>query len=250
MSTHPPSPHPRGRRPRAAPRERLSREAIVAAALAIVDEHGVDGLSMRAVAEALGTGPSSLYAHVADKEELLELLLDAVLVEVRLPDAGLPWEEQLKGFVREQIRVLVGHRDLARVTLARVPTGPNAVAIMDRFLGNLLATGLPPRTIGLTMDLLALYAGAVAYEQSLFTARLGPEEADRYFREVREHFAALPADRFPSLHAMLGPMFDDAEDGAAERLEWALDVLVDGIAAQVRRARGPSAARGTARSPR
>lgn len=246
MSDLPSPPRPRGRRTRQRAGV-LSREAIVAAALAIVDEAGVDGLSMRAVATALGTGPSSLYAHVADKEELLELLLDEVVAEMRLAPASAPWQEQLKVFVREQHRVLIAHRDLARVTLARVPTGPNAVALMDEFIGNLDGK-LPPREIGLSLDLLALFAGASAYEDSLFFARLGPEEAQRYFREVRDHFAALPADRFPHLLANLGAVFGDVDvDDSEERFEWALDVLVDGIAARVRR---PSGGRGTARSPR
>ena len=250
MSELPAPPRPRGRKTKERART-LSRDAIVEVALAIVDEHGVDGLSMRAVAHALDTGPASLYAHVADKDELLELLLDEVIGEMRLAPAELSWQEQLKFFVREQRRILTQHRDLARVTLARIPTGPKAIAAIDAMFGNLMAAGMPPKTVSYAVDLLALFGGAHAYEESLLITRLGPEETMRYFQEVSEHFAALPKDRFPNIHAMGAENFGGADDDSEERFEWALDVLVDGIAAQMKRATPRSSrARGTARSPR
>jgi AcrR family transcriptional regulator len=247
MSDLPPPPRPRGRKSKSGRERTLSREAIVETALRIVDETGVDGLSMRAVATALGTGPSSLYAHVADKDELLELLLDEVIAEMRLAPAEAPWQEQLKVYVREQHRVLIAHRDLARVTLARVPTGPNAIRLLDDLLGNLDGK-LPPKAIGYAIDLLSLFGGASAYEDSLLSARLSPEEIVAYFGAVRDHYAAVPADRYPHLAANIEAMFGDvsADDGD-ERFEWALDVLVDGIAAYVKRTAG---GRGRARSPR
>ena len=89
---------------RRAPRERaLSREAIAAAALAIVDAEGLDAMTMRRVAQELGTGAASLYAHVAGKEELLELVVERVIGEVEIPDEPDPehWQEQLKDGLRD-----------------------------------------------------------------------------------------------------------------------------------------------------
>ncbi|HEX2403614.1 MAG TPA: helix-turn-helix domain-containing protein, partial [Acidimicrobiia bacterium] len=86
---------------RGEPRATLSREAIVDAAIEVLDRHGLDGLSMRRVAEVLGTGPASLYWHVADKEQLIHLILDRVMGELELsePDSSR-WEEQIREFAR------------------------------------------------------------------------------------------------------------------------------------------------------
>src|SRR5215475_15592084 len=69
-----------------APRPQLSRDLIVDTAMKLLDADGLDGVSMRRVAEVLGTGPASLYAHVANKDELLDLLLDRVVAEIEVPD--------------------------------------------------------------------------------------------------------------------------------------------------------------------
>src|SRR5256885_3928720 len=111
---------------RSDPRKRrtLNRESIVDVALAIVDEEGLEGLSMRRVADRLETGPASLYAHMANKDELMELVYDRVLAEVHVqePDKRR-WEEQLKAALLQLYDVLVAHRDIAFVSVARVPIG-------------------------------------------------------------------------------------------------------------------------------
>ncbi len=86
---------------RGEPRATLSREAIVDAAMDVLDNNGLDGLSMRRVAETLGTGPASLYWHVADKEQLIHLILDRVMGEIELPEPDQSrWEEQIREFAQ------------------------------------------------------------------------------------------------------------------------------------------------------
>src|SRR5262249_23860425 len=103
---------PAGRR---APRQRaLSREAIATAALEIVDRDGLDALTMRAVADALATGAASLYAHVASKEELLELVVERVIGEIPTPRDLDPerWQEHVKEWGRAVRTVYSRHRDV------------------------------------------------------------------------------------------------------------------------------------------
>src|SRR3954451_8147897 len=93
-------PEPPRRRSRVArperAREPLSRERIVDATFRIVDAGGLDAVSMRSVADALGTGPASLYAHVSGKEELLSLLIERLAGEMRLPEPDADrWQEQI-----------------------------------------------------------------------------------------------------------------------------------------------------------
>ena len=186
---------------------------------------------MRAVADALGTGPASLYAHVGSKDELLEMLIERVLGEIDPPDAPDParWEEQLKGFAREARRMWAAHRDLARASFARIPLGPNALRGSESMVAVMRAGGLSDRAIGLGADLLALYIGAVAYEESLQPVEeWTPERTGEFAEELRGYFESLPPERFPNLIAMAGALTDgDGED----RFEFGLDVLIRGLAA-------------------
>jgi AcrR family transcriptional regulator len=218
----PPAP---GRRRRPPPRRTLSQEAIVDAALAVLDEGGVAGLSMRAVADRLGTGPASLYAHVESKEELLGLLIDRLAGEIPRPVVGAaPWQEQLKGVIRDIRASLGAHRDLAQANLGTIPTGPHALDLMEAMMSVLRAAGIPDQVIAYAVDVLPLYATATAYEESIRAAKDDPESD--FVAELRAFFTALPADRFPSFVALAGPLTTGAGD---ERFEFGLDALVRGI---------------------
>src|SRR5262249_7179143 len=102
------------RRQKSAPRRSaLSVEAIVSAAVDELDESGVAGLSMRKVAQRLGTGAASLYAYVSSKDELLELVFDELVGAVELPEPDPErWRDQLMTMLHELHRVLVSHRDV------------------------------------------------------------------------------------------------------------------------------------------
>ena len=223
----PEPPRRRGRPARAAPaREPLTRDRIVAAALRLVDAGGLDAVSMRGVAEALGTGPASLYAHVAGKDELLSLLIERLAGELHLPEPDPErWQEQIKELVREMHAVLLAHRDLARASLGTAPLGEAALQVTDRMIELLTLGGLPKQVIAYAADLLPLYAAATAHEQSLAAT----EDGARYRDEVHAYLAALPPDRFPHL-ATLG------HSDSAERFEFGLDLLVAGLAAYGRSA--------------
>jgi AcrR family transcriptional regulator len=217
------------------PRPALSRERIVDAAMAIVDAGGLDALSMRSVAAALGTGPASLYAHVANKEELLDLLIERVAGGLALPEPDATrWQEQVKEMVRAIHYGLLAHRDLARATLANIPLGEGALRVSDRLIEILRLGGLPDQVVAYGVDLLPLYAVSTAYEQALYAQRMSTEEGERYMQEVGEYFAALPRDRFPNIAALAGPLMEGSGEG--ERFEFGLDVLVAGLAAYGRRA--------------
>jgi AcrR family transcriptional regulator len=214
-------------------RRTLSREAIADAAIAIVDAEGLDGLSMRRLAQALDTGPASLYAHVSGKDELLQLLIDRVSGEIPPiePDPER-WQEQLKEYLRAARGVLVAHRDLAGAALANIPTGPNATAAAESLLGILRAGELPDQVIAFAADLLFQYVNIDAYEGSLFAQRM--ERDPDYFRAIFEYFKAVPADRFPHF-ASLAEHMTAGDDAGEERFEFGLDVLVRGLASFSRR---------------
>jgi AcrR family transcriptional regulator len=226
-----PDPDPAERPTRTPRRRTLSKQAIVDAAVRVLDAEGLDALTMRRVGQELDTGGASLYAHVANKEELLELVIDQVIGELELPGEPDParWEEQVKEVVRSTRAVLGAHRDIARACLARIPLGPNALRGSEALIGVLRAGGLPDQVIAYACDLLPLYATATAYEESLFeTLGLEHDQLMRYIGDIREYFAALPVDRFPNVASLAGPL--TAGSGGDERFEFGLDVLVRGLA--------------------
>lgn len=143
----------------------LTLEVVLAEALALVDAEGMDALTVRALATRLGTGSSTLYRHVASRDELLVLLVDAVLGEVRLPDPALPGRvrvEQLSGELR---RVLRSHPHVVPALSGSPILGPNAMRASACGLENLLAAGHPPdRARTAYLALLDYVLGSVAFD--------------------------------------------------------------------------------------
>jgi AcrR family transcriptional regulator len=225
----------RAQRRRPAPRVALDRDTIVHAALRVLDRDGLDALTMRSVAKELGTGAGSLYWHVANKEELLNLLIDRVSTEVTLPEPDPErWQEQLKEVGRDMRAVMRRHRDIARISLGRVPLGPNTVRFSEWLLAVLRAAGVPDRTAALAGDLLALYVGAYAYEESLpVQSPAGTENIADAIAMIRNYFASLPPKQFPNVVELADQLVSGGPD---ERFEFGLDVLVGGLAAQIPRA--------------
>jgi AcrR family transcriptional regulator len=213
----------------------ITRDAIVDAAIAILDAEGLDAVSMRSVADRLGTGPASLYAHVSGKRELTALMLDRVIGEVKLPAPDPKrWKQQLRDGMMEMHQVLVAHRDIARVAIGEIPTGHNAVASMEVFLGIMLAGGLPKQVAAYAADVLPLFVVADAYEDSVRAEAMGlrtEEEALAYFQSIHEYFAALPPDRFPVL-ASMAPYLTESE---GDRFAFGLDLMIEGLAAMAER---------------
>ena len=216
------------KRPEAARAKKpLTRDAIVEAALVLLERDGLQGLSMRRLAQELGSGAASLYWHVGDKEELLSLLLDRIVGEAEIPDPDPEhWRETVKELGRSARRHLLKRRDAAALSLGRVPAGPNSLPILERNLAVLAASALPPRVIAYAADMFALFVGAFAYEESLQTDV--PDELGAYF-------ASLPAEQFPTLTRLAG---DLTAGGADERFEFALELLVRGLEAMGSAERG------------
>ena len=209
-------------------RKALTREGIAKAALAIVDAEGLENLSMRRLAQELGTGPASLYAHVSGKDELLALLIDLVAGDMeRVEPDPERWQEQIKEYARAMRARLAEHRDLAGAALANIPTGPNAIGAMDSLLGIMRAGGLPDDVIALGSDLLAQFVVGSTYEAALFQERMQREP--EYFEQLGDYFRALPADRFPHTAALAEALMGD--DDPDTRFEFGLAVLVAGLVA-------------------
>jgi AcrR family transcriptional regulator len=222
-------PEPSWRRPSGERRVPLSRGAILEAALRVLDREGLEAMSMRRVADELGTGPGSLYWHVRNKDELLQLLFERVTEELELPEPDPSrWQEQLKQLGRQMRAVLNRHRDVARLSLGRIPSGPTIAQFTEWLFRLLRPVGIPDKVIAYLGDVAGLYVGAYSFEESLGLASptgedLPPEQILEMFRD---YVRSLPADRFPNTVGAIDLLFGGDPE---ERFEFGLDLIVRGL---------------------
>jgi hypothetical protein len=147
------------------------------------------------------------------------------------------WQEQLKEYLRQWHRILLSHRDLARIGLGRVPTGPNSLVGMECMLAIMRAGKLDDAVIGYGADLLSAYVTSSAYEGSIWMSGKAatPEVSVAYHRELESYFASLPAERFPTLISLIPALLGDPEEDGEARFEFGLDVLLRGLVARSRK---------------
>jgi AcrR family transcriptional regulator len=220
---------PRSRRARPA-KAPLSRDLIVETALRLLDQDGIDAVTMRKVAQELDTGPASLYVYIDNREQLLALMLDRVVGEIALPArASGDWRARLIAVLTASIEVLSRRQGLALVALAAIPVGPNALAVSEHVMALLREGGLSDATIAWAVDLLGLYVNAAAAEQSIYRARLERGESAATFLAAADRaFAALPPERYTLVLALRELLLSGSGE---ERLRWGLNVIINGLLA-------------------
>ncbi|MCM2416749.1 TetR/AcrR family transcriptional regulator [Streptomyces sp. RKAG293] len=213
-----------------APRKKpITVERITDAALEVVATEGYDALTIRRVAAVLGTGPSSLYAHIVNKDDIDDLLIGRLFAEVVLPEPDpAAWREQLLG-VYTQIRDLyLKYPGVSRAALAMVPTNLETLRVGEGILAILLAGGIEPRTAGWARDALSLYVSAYALEQSLVRQRRRREDHEWVLshKELLERFTTLPAERFPHTRRHAAELISGT---GHDRFEFALGLLMNSL---------------------
>src|ERR1700733_1349322 len=216
--------------------EPISRDAIVTAAIGLLDREGLAALSMRRLAEELGTGAASLYWHVGSKDGLLDLVLDEIIGENRVPAPDPSrWQDQLKEVARDQRRISLLHPYVVRISIGRIPMGPNALQFSERVLAILRAGGLPPRLAvqgyllliatvnGFTLDETGVEDSADPAASAPLTDRESRQEAADL---ARDYIASLPATQFPNMTALVDEFALSDPD---ERFDLLIDIFVDGL---------------------
>jgi AcrR family transcriptional regulator len=216
---NPPAGGESGRRP-------LTRERVVAEALAVIAADGAQSLSMRALAARLGVVPGALYRHVRGKEQLYDLILDAVLGEVDCrPDPAQPWTAQVAALARRLRAVLENHPGTAALLKTRDPLSPTSLALAEAFLAPLHAARLSGREAALAFRLIYDYTlgFALADPTSPAEQRLR-DSATR--AQLHAFLRSLPASRFPTLAAHGAHAWDGDRD---QRFTAGLETLLRGL---------------------
>jgi AcrR family transcriptional regulator len=205
----------------------LSRERVLRAAVALADAHGVEALSMRRIAQELGVVPMALYKHVANKDEMLDGMIDVVVGEIDPPGDGTDWKTTIRRRVLSARGALLRHPWASRVIESRSDPTPVVMEYMDSMIGIFRAGGF---SIDLTHHAMhAMGSRLLGFSQELFddNVDLGAEQqaamlrwmADRY-PNITELVAAITHDQ----ESVVGPGCDDQFE-----FEFALDLLLDGL---------------------
>lgn len=208
-----------GRRPK------FSREQLQIAALALVDADGLDALTMRSLATALGTGPMTLYNHVTSREDLDLLVLDAVMSEIRLPDPRPePWPDDIRAVALAVWRVIRTHPHVVPLIVVRRSRSPVMIEVAEALLGALSRSGRSgPELLFAFRALTALVMGFAQAELAGPLAVRAGEPAET----VIARFRALPGDRWPRLVEIAGVATTSDPETEFRR---GLDLLLTGLA--------------------
>ena len=202
-------------------RPALPPDRILAAALELVDELGADALSMRSLAQRLGSGTATLYRHFANRSELVAMMVDRMIGEVDFDAdavAALPWQQACTSFAQQMFDALGRHGNVASLLIGHVPMGPNALARREKILAVLLDNGFPP--------VVAAHAYATLSRYVLgFAIQLSGSAAVEQDAELAAAFHELDPARCPATLAAA----DDLPVPLEEEFAYGLRLIVAGL---------------------
>jgi AcrR family transcriptional regulator len=208
------------------PRERpaLSRDRIVAAAVELADAEGIEGLSMRSLARSLGVEAMSLYHHVANKDDLLDGMVDAVFAEIATPAADGPWRSEVRARCVSLREVLLVHPwAVGRLDSRRTP-GAASLGHHEAMIGCLRAGGFDVRTTALAFATLdAFVYGFALQELSL------PLADDEPAADLAAEVLGDVLDTLPNMAELVAEHISLPGYRFAGEFEPGLDLILDGF---------------------
>ncbi|OIJ67633.1 TetR/AcrR family transcriptional regulator [Streptomyces mangrovisoli] len=207
----------------------ITVDAIIDTAFGIVEREGYEALTMRRVATALETGPSSLYAHVVNKEDLDELLIGRLCTGIELPEPDPDrWREQITGVLGRLRDRYLRYPGISRAAFAAAPSNLDTLRVSEGMLALLLAGGVAPQAAAWAMDSLMLYVNAYCLEVSLAESRLGRGDGGWVVSrdELLRRFAALP-DTFPATKRHAAEL---TAGTVHDRFDFTIGLMLDGLA--------------------
>ena len=203
-------------------RARFTTDEIAAEALGIVDAAGLNALSMRSLAAALGTGPMTVYNYVPDKEGLEELVVAAVVAKVRLPDPTDDWQRDAYAIAQAMWRGIRAHPAAIPLVLTRRTWSATGFAVADALIAALGRAGLADR------DLLAAFHAVLGFVVGAAQAELaGPLTSGRDVADASDRIGSVAGATYPHIEALSKVAMRVSVE---EDFDRGLGMLLDGIA--------------------
>ncbi|MDN2678895.1 MULTISPECIES: TetR/AcrR family transcriptional regulator C-terminal domain-containing protein [unclassified Janthinobacterium] len=212
---------------------KIQREAVVARALELLDEVGIEGLTMRRLADAMGIKAASLYWHFANKQALLDGMADVLIEDVaRNVDADAGWEAQLRQVAAQLRAALSARRDGVRVFGGTYVISENVFRVAEALIGPMRAAGASEKLASWSAFTLLYYVlGFVMEAQGT-----GPGSAAMYaLSNRRAAFAAMAADHYPHVLASMDAIFNAEID---DRFNAGLDLIMIGLREKIKTNQG------------
>jgi AcrR family transcriptional regulator len=219
-----------------AERSRLSKKAVVDRGLALADSSGLDGLTIRRLAQDLGVTPMALYWHFRSKDELLLALADQVWSEIDINlDRAQPWPRQVRGLLESLIRALRAHPAASQLLLETEKQSEPFLQATEVTLGVLRGAGLgPEHATAIARSMLWTGLTLVMSEPGSHPGMSEAEQTEQT-RRNRVRMAMLPADRYPHVVECAGPLSDcDPE----LHYRFGIDLFIAGVEAMAARLTG------------
>jgi AcrR family transcriptional regulator len=206
-------------------RGRLSPERVLRAAVALADSAGIESLTMRRLGQDLGVEAMSLYKHVANKDALLDGMVDLVFAEIELPSGDTDWRTAMRDRAVSTRAALTRHPWATPLMQSRTAPGPATLRHHDTVIGTLRGAGFSVELTAHAFSVLDGYIYGFAMQQ-----RSLPFDTLEEAQEVgRQMFARMPAGAYPHLTELtvqhiLQPGYDYGDE-----FEYGLDLILDGL---------------------
>jgi AcrR family transcriptional regulator len=207
------------------PRQRLSRDRVLRAAIAQADAGGLEALSMRTLAQMLGVAPMALYRHVANKDDLIDGMVDAVFSEIGVPASGGDWQSAMRRRAIAVRDALARHPWAVGLMESRRTPGPANLRHHDAVIGRLRAAGFEVEMAAHAYALLDSYI----YGFALTKINL-PFDASEKVGDVAEAMLRpFPVNEYPNLVEFLREHVMKPGYDYADEFGYGLDVILDGL---------------------
>lgn len=201
----------------------LSRDRILRAAIRLADRHGLEALSMRKLASTLKVEAMSLYHHVANKDDLLDGMVDVVIGDITRPTPGGDWKAAMRARATSALAVMSAHPWAPMLVVSRINVGPNMLSYVDATLGTLREGGFSWSETDRAWNALDNYIYGFALQQQNF-----PIDPDEYASTAAAYLPMLPAEVYPYMHELTAGVADGSHDGTLD-FSFGLELILDGL---------------------
>ena len=207
------------------PRHRLSRERVLRTAIRRADQGGLEALSMRTLAEELEVAPMALYRHVANKDDLIDAMIDVIFSEIGLPSGGADWKTAMRQRAVSLRDVLARHRWAIGLMESRRSPGPANLRHHDAVIGRLRAAGFDVRMAAHAYSLLDSYI----YGFALTKMNLPFETAEQVADVAQSLLQPFPVNEYPNLVEFLSEHVMQPGYDYGDEFAYGLELILDGL---------------------